>query len=81
MKTIVIGSMQNETQREQKRDLKMNRFLMTCSTSSDPIYIEFIELLFPRRERGEQQQQILKNILICIHKMFAEVMAEHFPDS
>ena len=35
----MIRIMENNAQREQKRDLKMNRSLMTHNTSNDHIYI------------------------------------------
>lgn len=45
--------MENEAQGQHKRDLKMNRSLKTHSTSNASIYIVFIELLFPKGWRQE----------------------------
>ena len=39
IKKAMIRIMENKAQREQKRDLKMNRSLMTHNTSNDHIYI------------------------------------------
>lgn len=67
--------MENKAQREQKRDLKMNRSLMTHSTSNDPIYIEFIELLFLKDGNMRTITSNIKNIskCICIYTKYLKV--------